>query len=250
MKVYRVVWWLFCGLVGALGVVVASTWSLTSIILLIVLAALTGGVVAMVILEKPDKADLSPRHRRRVVTTSAILSAGGTVAFIGLGTLLGAPTAVLLAAIVVGTSPPVARYCLRRLGERGHLAGATPLPGRPDPAERSSGSGVASVPQEEPDQTPSPPVAADLLDDEALCLAWRTSFSALQRAGTPEQRLRIVDERRAYLDEIEHRAARGLAAWLASGPRAAGDPSRFVLGDGAAGRAPIDWDTLLHDTDK
>ncbi|WP_406047119.1 hypothetical protein [Kribbella sp. NBC_00889] len=63
-------------------------------------------------------------------------------------------------------------------------------------------------------------------------------------------RLRIVDERRAYLDEIERRSAHGMAAWLASGPRAAGDPTRFVLGDGAAGRARIDWDDLLHDTDK
>jgi hypothetical protein len=52
------------------------------------------------------------------------------------------------------------------------------------------------------------------------------------------------------VDEIERRTAHGMAAWLASGPRAAGDPSRFVLGDSAAGRAPIDWDDLLHDTDQ
>ncbi len=102
----------------------------------------------------------------------------------------------------------------------------------------------------EPDQAPKPHIAPDALSDEALCVAWRASFSALQRAGSPTQRLRIVDERRAYLDEIERRTAHGMAAWLASGPRAAGDPSRFVLGDGAAGRAPIDWDDLLHDTDK
>jgi hypothetical protein len=30
---------------------------------------------------------------------------------------------------------------------------------------------------------------------------------------------------------------------------ATGNPSRFVLGDGAAGRASIDWDDLLQDTD-
>jgi hypothetical protein len=83
-----------------------------------------------------------------------------------------------------------------------------------------------------------------------LCLAWRASFSALQRANSPVQRLRIVEERRAYLDEIEHRNARGMAAWLASGARAAGDPTRFVLGDSTAGRAPIDWNGLLHDTGK
>jgi len=95
-----------------------------------------------------------------------------------------------------------------------------------------------------------PQVAPGALSDEALCRAWRASFSALQKASSPTQRFRIVDERRAYLDEIERRTVHGMAAWLASGPRAAGDPSRFVLGDGAAGRARIDWDDLLQDTDK
>jgi hypothetical protein len=108
----------------------------------------------------------------------------------------------------------------------------------------------APIPEAEPDQAPKPHIAPDALSDEALCLAWRSSFSALQKASSPTQQLRIVDERREYLDEIERRTAHGLAAWLASGPRAAGDPSRFVLGDSAAGRAPIDWNNLLHDTDK
>jgi hypothetical protein len=102
----------------------------------------------------------------------------------------------------------------------------------------------------EPERQPMPRVEPASLSDDALCLAWRASFSALQRADSPSQRLSIVDERRAYLDEIERRNARGMAAWLASGARAAGDPSRFVLEDGPASRHPIDWDDLLHDTDK
>jgi hypothetical protein len=160
MKAYRIAWWIFAGLVGALGVVMAATWP--------------------------------------------------------------------LAGIVVLTVPA---YCLRKLREHGHL------------------SGRESSRPEEPGPKSPPRIALELLDDRALCLAWRVSFSGLQRAGTAEQRLRIVDERRAYLDELERRTASGLAAWLASGPRAAGDPSRFVLGNGAAGGASIDWDTLLHDTD-
>lgn len=231
MKAYRIAWWIFAGLVGALGVLMAATWPLAGVVVLTVPAALTGGVAAMVVLDNPG-ADLAPRRRRRVVTVSAMLSAAGTVAFLGLATLLGAPTAVLLAALVVGGSPAVAAYCLRKLRERGHL------------------SGRESSRPEEPGPKSPPRIALELLDERALCLAWRVSFSALQRAGTAEQRLRIVDERRAYLDEIERRTASGLVAWLASGPRAAGDPSRFVLGDGAAGGASIDWDALLHDTDK
>jgi hypothetical protein len=250
MKVYRVFWLLLCGVLGAAGAAMAFTWSLTNVIMLLVLAALTGAVVAMVVLADPDGPTRLPRERRRIVAHSTALTAGGTVSFIGLGTLLGAPTAVLLLAIVVGGSPDAIRYCRRWLSEHGHLAGSTPPPLHLDRADRSSKTAMAAIFGTEPDQAPKPHVAPAALSDEALCVAWRASFSALQRADSPAQRLRIVDERRAYLDEIERRTAHGMAAWLASGPRAAGDPTRFVLGDGAAGRASIDWDDLLHDTDK
>jgi hypothetical protein len=247
MKAYRVIWMLFCGVLGALGAVMAFTWSLTTIILMLFLAALTGGVVAMIVLADPTGPSREPRDRRRIVAASTVLTAVGTVSFVGLGTLLGAPTAVLLLAIIVGGSPYVIRYSVCWLTDHGHLTGPAP---QPDRAERASTSVQTSVAADEPDQASKPHVAPDGLSDEALCRAWRASFSALERASSPAQRLRIVDERRAYLDEIERRTAHGMAAWLASGARAAGDPSRFVLGDGAAGRARIDWDDLLLDTDK
>jgi hypothetical protein len=250
MRAYRVFWLLFCGVLGALGAVMAFTWSLSSVIMLLVLASITGAVVAMVALANPDGPTRSPRDRRRIVARSTALTAGGTVSFIGLGTLLGAPTAVLLLAIIVGGSPYAIRYCLRWLSEHGHLTNSSSQPALPDGADRSPGPATAPNSWAEPDQAPKAHIAPDALSDEALCVAWRASFSALQRASSPTQRLRVVDERRAYLDEIERRTAHGMAAWLASGPRAAGDPSRFVLGDSAAGRAPIDWDDLLHDTDK
>ncbi len=250
MRAYRVFWSLFCGVLGALGTIMAFTWSLASVIMLLILAALTGAVVAMVALADPDGPTRPPRDRRWIVARSTVLTANGTVSFIGLGTLLGAPTAVLLLAITVGGSPYAIRYCHRWLSEHGHLTSPTRRPGQRDLADRSPESMAASIVWTEPDQESRPHVAPDALSDEALCRAWRASFSALQRASSPTQRLRIVDERRAYLDEIERRTAHGMAAWLASGPRAAGDPSRFVLGDSAAGRAPIDWDDLLHDTDK
>ncbi|HEY3561488.1 MAG TPA: hypothetical protein VGL05_28685 [Kribbella sp.] len=255
MKAYRVVWLSLCGVLGAAGTAMALTWSLLNIIMLVVLAALMGVVVAMVALADPDGPARLPGDRRRIVVRTAFLTVGGAVSFIGLGTLLGAPTAVLLVAIVVGGSPYTIRYCLRWLGDHGYLAGppsppAGPEPPGPESAVRPPSAASAPVVVTEPNPEAKVPLAPSALSDEALCLAWRTSFSALQRASSPAQRLRIVDERRAYLDEIERRSARGLAAWLASGPRAAGDPTRFVLGDGAAGRKHIHWDDLLHDTDK
>jgi hypothetical protein len=248
MRAYRVFWLFFCGVLGALGAVMAVTWSLPSIIMLFICAFLTGAGVAWICLD-PEDDTRPPRDRRRIITTSSVLAGAGTVAFIGIGTGVGAPMAFLLLAITAGGSPYAIGYSLHWLSEHGHLPSSSPR-SAPDPAEGSSGSGAAPIAGPEPSEVSEPSVAPDALSDEALCLAWRTSFSALQKASSPTQRLRIVDERRAYLDEIERRTAHGLAAWLASGPRAAGDPSRFVLGDGAAGRASIDWDDLLHDTDK
>ncbi|TDO66464.1 hypothetical protein EV651_10429 [Kribbella sp. VKM Ac-2571] len=249
MKAYRVFWLLFCGVLGALGAVMAFTWSLTNVIMLLILAALTGAVVAMVALADPDGPGRPPRDRRRIVATSTALAAGGTVSFVGLGNLVGAATAVLLLAIIVGGSPYAIRRCLHWLTEHGHLASPPPRSVRQDRADRPPRSAPAPILGIEPDDASKPRIAPGALSDAALCVAWRASFSALQRAGSPTQRLQVVDDRRAYLDEIERRTAHGMAAWLASGPRAAGDPSRFVLGDGAASRAAIDWDDLLHDMD-
>jgi hypothetical protein len=250
MKAYRVLWLVLSSVLGVAGAVMAFTWSLSNVALLVALAALMGGVVAMVVLANPDEPPRPTLERRRIIGRSAALSAAGTLSFIGLGTLLGTPTAVLLAVIVVGGSPYAIQYSVRRLTEQGHLDAASPKPHRPDRADRAAEPAVLPMTGTGPGSDMRPHIAPDALSDEALCLAWRASFSALHKAGSPAQRLRIVDERRAYLDEIERRTTNGMAAWLASGPRAAGDPSRFVVGDGAAGRARIDWDDLLHDMDK
>ncbi|MET9272974.1 hypothetical protein [Kribbella sp. NPDC003557] len=245
MRIYRAGWLSLCGIVGVLGLIVAFTWSLTVMIMVLVCAVLTGWGVAVVALDPEDTTRL-PRDKRRIAARSAGLTGAGALAFIGIGTLLGAPTAVLLLVAMAGGSPYVISHCVHWLREHGHLSEPAPQPTPPSPGDRSS----LSIPARERNDLPAPPVVASALTDDDLCLAWRASFSALQRAGSPAQRLRIIEERRTYLDEIERRNAHGLAAWLASGPRAAGDPTRYVLGDGAVGRARIDWNALLHDTDQ
>ena len=42
----------------------------------------------------------------------------------------------------------------------------------------------------------------DLMTDEDLCCAWRSSFVALQRAASVESRLRVVSVRALYLHEL------------------------------------------------
>lgn len=51
----------------------------------------------------------------------------------------------------------------------------------------------------------------------------------LEHEHSPETHLRVVQQRQLYLDELERRNPAGLAAWLASGARAAGDPTRFIV---------------------
>jgi hypothetical protein len=249
MSAYRVVWLIICGVLGVAGAVVAFSLSVSAMIMLFICAAATGGLVAMVCLDPADTTRL-PRDRRRIVATSTVVGGAATVACIGLGALLGAPMAFLLLAITAGGSPYAIRYCLHWLAQHAHS---------PDPPLQPDQLRGDCSPGAEPEPTSAteplawlgePPVAPSSLSDNDLCLAWRTSYSALQRATSSSQRLRIVEDRRAYLDELERRNAHGLAAWLASGARAAGDPSRFVLGDSTAGRTSIDWDGLIHGTDK
>ncbi len=242
MRVHRVAWLSFCGAVGVTGAMAALTWERSTQILLFVLAALTGAAATMVALTPADGTQVK-RQQWPLVATNTVVSGAGTVAFVGLGSLLGAPMAVLVLALAVGGSPYVARRWMGWLREQGQL------PQRRDPDEHLPETAPAGT-LWEAELTVSAETEAAELSDDALCLAWRASFSALETAKSPAERSRIIETRRAFLDELERRNPPGLAAWLASGARAAGDPSRFVLGEGSPGSTTIDWDALIEGTDK
>ena len=72
------------------------------------------------------------------------------------------------------------------------------------------------------------PSSVRALSDAELCRAWRVSFGALDAAMTAGARARVVALRQSYLDEIDRRHPTGLAAWLSSGARAAGNPTRYL----------------------
>jgi hypothetical protein len=242
MRVHRVAWLSFCGVVGVPGAMAALTWELPTLILLFVLAALTGGAATMVALTPVDDIQVK-RQQWPLVVTNTVVSGAGTVAFVGLGSLLGAPMAVLVLALAVGGSPYVARRWIGWLREHEQL------PPRRGPDEHMSRTAPVGT-RWEAELTVAAETEAAELSDHALCLAWRASFSALEKAESPAERSRIIETRRSFLDELERRNPPGVAAWLASGARAAGDPSRFVLGAGGAGGTTIDWDGLIHGTDK
>jgi hypothetical protein len=66
------------------------------------------------------------------------------------------------------------------------------------------------------------------LDDAALCRTWRESFKDVESASSPVSWIGAVEQRRRCLDELQRRSPEGVAAWLASGASAAGDPLPFL----------------------
>ncbi len=74
------------------------------------------------------------------------------------------------------------------------------------------------------------PAAADLrnLTDATLCAAWQSSHGWLKTSRTATEEAAVAQLRQNYLDELERRDPEGLAAWLASGARAGGNPLPFL----------------------
>lgn len=81
------------------------------------------------------------------------------------------------------------------------------------------------------DPAPQEQAEVGFLSDEELCLAWRRSFQLLAAAPSAQARLTVVEERQRYLDELYRRSPEGVAAWLAAGARASGNPLPYVGDD-------------------
>jgi hypothetical protein len=233
MKAYRICWLTLYIALGAVGVVVALSWSISVTVVFFTCAAACGAVLGTAALGPEDAPPESIVWRQVVV--GATIGGLVTVAAIGMGVLLGAGSAVMLLLLGFGSSPTVVRFCRRRVGQSASESASAPPSERLDQRAEPAAAAPADDAQSQPQS----------LTDAQLCTAWRVSFSALEKARTEQQRLRIVEERQDCLDELERRNPHGLAAWLASGARAAGDPTRFVLGDRSAASASIDWDGMI-----
>jgi hypothetical protein len=124
---------------------------------------------------------------------------------------------VLLVAALAATTP-----VLTAKFSRGQAQG-DPAEARFEPA---TPPGSAASPADTPADDPARELGS--LDDAALCFAWRRSFRLLETARSAAERLSIVEQRQKYLDELQRRSPLGLAAWLASGARASGNPLPYV----------------------
>lgn len=94
----------------------------------------------------------------------------------------------------------------------------------------------------------SPSSRFDQLTVEKLCRKWTASYSELQEEASVVKTIAIVAERQQYLDEFERRNVSGVAAWLASGALASGDPLPYLSRSGVS-QPTINWDELTTGPD-
>jgi hypothetical protein len=213
-------WTAVTGFLVSLGLFAAVTVLGPLVALSLFLAAGVLGVVLGIAFLSMGSRDES---RLLLLSLGCGAAVGGLVVTVaGWGRVFGPWAFMILVGLVV-TSPHLLSQVRRRM---------TPTPDAP----------VVTRPRRVVTPAPAPPpvaenvdfVVPDRMDDVDICLAWCSSYVALQRVRTAESRLRVVQMRALYLDDLERRNPDALLAWMASGARAAGDPSRFLAGSAHA----------------
>ena len=180
------------------------------------------------------------------------------VALIGLVMLLGPVALSILAALAVAGVPfllrqlsglvadsgpdPVQAPVSRRTEARCWASEEPPTVGSSDidhedgfdpRAIRSLVDEVSGEPTGPGNRVGDQPLSASLnltasLNTAELCRAWSRSYRALRMSTTPDQVTGISQARRVYLEALEERDPAGVARWLATDPRADGDPTPYL----------------------
>lgn len=219
MRVYRAVWWLVCSAVAAPAIAIASlAWTPTAVAALFLASGGISWFAALVW--------VCNGRRLGLVDCAHMGLQGGccVIAAVSLFDVVGGAALSLLAS-AAGTSPLIVQS-VRRRAKRA-------LKRRTDQQLRLA---LDAVGQERAwDEL----LAAELaqMTDVDLCWAWRSSYHALVERPDPAWRHQVARVRHAYLLELERRHPRQVQDWLATSPRPATGPERF-LRSAADGDAP------------
>lgn len=239
MQTYRFAWLTLAGGLTALGLVAALfAWPAVAVLTFLLFATVVAAGTASMTTEEGQGLPWRSAARTGTASAAALVGAGGLIDLLGTwGFALVVTTATV--------SPRVVAWGARLTAALGDEKSP---PVAPEPRVDAWLAEVqAERPRESDMPVPAFPPSADApwlvrpvagMDDEALCLAWRSSYVALQRTSSMARELAIVQRRQELLDELERRSARGFSAWLASSPRAAGDPSRYLADDPRARHRP------------
>ncbi len=205
-------WFLIVGTLSTPGTCLGiMAWGVLPLVLILVLALLVG--VFGVHLDR-----VAGRPWWRCLTKALECGICLTLLVLGwMALLFVSPALAMMAAVAaLATMPPVRR----RWTGRGSSTGSCDVAAAPAPVERPQPGGAP--------QPPTPTVRN--LSNLELCTVWRRSFLLLQETAAVQDKLAVVVLRQRCLDEMEHRNTVAFEAWLASGARAAGDPTRFLGG--------------------
>jgi hypothetical protein len=206
--------------VGLLCAVAHGGWA-APLAEVLVFAFCAGSVAAGILAAEGLSA--APKVARIALWTGATVTAvGGLFAVFGVAGLF--PLLVLVAL------SPAIRFCVDNRWFTA-MDVAEPMMANPAAPVRAFSEGIAV---RNIDEASPLPQDLDALDDAALCLAWRRSFTKLEAARTVPEHIGLVAQRQLYLDEMQRRCPRGVAAWLASGAPASSNPMPF-LRDGSQG---------------
>lgn len=133
--------------------------------------------------------------------------------------------AFLVVLVAFATAPPTIDLRHRAFGgiDSAHIF--------PTSAEAPAGTTAGATSREQPLTREPRGEDARKMTDRQLCQAWRHSYWSLKEARDPIEKLRLVEQRTRFLDELEARNAAALGAWLASGARACDGPDKFFNDD-------------------
>lgn len=215
MPVYRLGWLVVVYALGAVGAAVTmmnAAWGA-------VLCVAAASAVISCLVSVAGRGRTSPIGSRKLVTAALVGAAGGlailgSAAFVG---LVGIVTALMLGAL----SPAAITWYA--FGVRATLELLVPTR-----LQSASDRGDGGDPSDPFDSTHGLLGVPRSLTDAQLCLAWRASFTALQRSTGLAHRGRLVAARQGYLDELERRDPSGFRRWLAAGARPGSDPTKYL----------------------
>ncbi|HET7195403.1 MAG TPA: hypothetical protein VFI99_10495 [Nocardioides sp.] len=185
-------------------------WPLSVVLGLAFIPGFVAGFATFLYYREPGRPLATRREALRRSCSVGTATGAGTVAVASLVSGLLSVAWPLLV-LCVCTSPLV----LRRVGDAVRSAGETRR--RRERARTEEAAWWSMLARE-----------VEGLADGELCRVWRGSYSALLEASDAATAAQVVRVRQAYLDELDRRHQQAMSEWLASGPRPATGPERFL----------------------
>ena len=211
MSWYQWVWRALWGAVGAVAIAAAFiVWPLSVVLGLFSIPGFVAAFATFLYYRDPTRPLAPRRHALRRAFSVGTTTGACTLALASLASALLSLAWPLLA-LCLGTSP----FVLRRVRDALRSAGESRR--RRERTRMEEAAWWSMLARE-----------VEGLADSELCRVWRGSYSALLEAADAATAAQVVRVRQAYLDELDRRHERAMSEWLASGPRPATGPERFL----------------------